>query len=206
VGRGEGERVPQVVRRAERGDHAGDLVPRDDREPGERVQRRLDGAEFGNTHRISPLRQFAHDVFLAHLSVPAIGAGVQDLFAVDRCPQDMDLDRRKLRYFAEVAEQLHFGAAAERLHITQPVLSRQISQLERELGVTRFTRSSQRVALTPAGRQLQEEARALLPAADAARNRVRDAERGERAFCAGFVDVGYGRLPITERGLRLRRL
>ena len=158
----------------------------------------------------------------------------------------MDLDLRKLRYFAEVAEQLHFRAAAERLHITQPVLSRQISQLERELGVTLFTRSSRRVALTPAGRPLQEEARALLPAADAARDRVRDAERGERAFCAGFMagitltpvisdlsaahpgvtvdlrrsewhdqaeqvldgtmDVGHVRLPITERGLRLRRL
>lgn len=87
----------------------------------------------------------------------------------------MALDLRKLRYFAEVADQLHFGAAAQRLHITQPVLSRQVSQLERELGVRLFTRSSRNVTLTAAGRQLREEAQALLAAASAAQRRVRDA-------------------------------
>jgi DNA-binding transcriptional LysR family regulator len=158
----------------------------------------------------------------------------------------VDLDLRKLRYFAEVAGQLHFGVVAERLHITQPVLSRQIRQLERELGVTLFIRSSRRVTLTPAGRQLQEEARVLLSAAGGAQHRVRDADQGARRFCVGFmagititpvisdfsavhpgvnvelrrtewydqaervldgiVDVGYVRLPITERGLCLHRL
>jgi len=99
----------------------------------------------------------------------------------------VDLDLRKLRYFAEVAGQLHFGVVAERLHITQPVLSRQIRQLERELGVTLFIRSSRRVTLTPAGRQLQEEARVLLSAAGGAQHRVRDADQGARRFCVGFM-------------------
>src|SRR5438270_7705001 len=99
----------------------------------------------------------------------------------------MDLDLRKLRYFAEVAEQLHFGRAAERLHITQPVLSRQISQLERELGASLLVRSSRDVALTEAGRQLLEEARFLLATADATRRRVRDADRGTPSVTIGFM-------------------
>jgi DNA-binding transcriptional LysR family regulator len=105
----------------------------------------------------------------------------------------VDLDLRKLRYFAEVAQQLHFGLAAERLHITQPVLSRQISQLERELEVRLFERSSRRVALTGAGEQLRQEAEALLTAADAAQRRVRDAARDTRGFRVGFM----AGVPIT---------
>jgi DNA-binding transcriptional LysR family regulator len=105
----------------------------------------------------------------------------------------VDLDLRKLRYFAEVARQLHFGLAAERLHITQPVLSRQISQLERELGVRLFERSSRHVALTGAGEQLRQEAEILLTAAGAAQRRVRDAARDSRGFCVGFM----AGVPIT---------
>lgn len=99
----------------------------------------------------------------------------------------MDLDLRKLRYFVEVAEQLHFGRAAESLHITQPVLSRQINRLERELGVSLFHRSSRQVALTDAGRQLLEEARALLAGADAAQRRVLAAGNGPRILTVGFM-------------------
>ena len=65
----------------------------------------------------------------------------------------MDLDLRKLRYFAAVADKLHFGRAADELHIAQPVLSRQIRALEKELGAPLLKRDSHGVALTDAGRQ-----------------------------------------------------
>jgi DNA-binding transcriptional LysR family regulator len=83
----------------------------------------------------------------------------------------MDLDLRKVRYFVAVADQLHFGRAAEQLYIAQPVLSRQIRALEDELKVTLFVRDRRTTELTPAGRQLLTDARPLLANADAARRR-----------------------------------
>jgi DNA-binding transcriptional LysR family regulator len=71
------------------------------------------------------------------------------------------LDLRKLRYFVTLAEELHFGRAAERLYIAQPVLSRQIRKLEEELGAELLVRNSRRVALTPAGLHLMQEAKAV---------------------------------------------
>ena len=63
----------------------------------------------------------------------------------------MDLDLRKLRYFVAVAEELSFRRAAERLHLAQPVLSRQIRALEKELRAQLFTRDSTGTQLTAAG-------------------------------------------------------
>ncbi|HWO61223.1 MAG TPA: LysR family transcriptional regulator, partial [Umezawaea sp.] len=98
----------------------------------------------------------------------------------------MDLDLRKLRYFVAVADNLHFGRAAEELHITQPVLSRQIRVLEQDLGTLLLTRDSQSVALTDAGRQLLADAGPLLASAHAVRRRVTVAARGGRRLMVGF--------------------
>jgi DNA-binding transcriptional LysR family regulator len=98
----------------------------------------------------------------------------------------MDLDLRKLRYFAAVADQLHFGRAAEELHIAQPVLSRQIRALEQDLGASLFTRDRHGVALTDAGRQLLADAGPLLASAHAVRRRVSVAARGSRRLMVGF--------------------
>ena len=65
-----------------------------------------------------------------------------------------DLDLRKLRYFVAVAEELNFGRAAERLHVGQPALSRQIRALESDLGIALFERDSHGTTLTDAGAQL----------------------------------------------------
>ncbi|MDX6316226.1 MAG: hypothetical protein QOF44_5690, partial [Streptomyces sp.] len=99
----------------------------------------------------------------------------------------MDVDLRKLRYFVAVAEESHFGRAAERLHITQPVLSRQIRALEHELGAQLFTRGKQSTELTAAGRQLLEDARPLLATAQALRRRVQRAAHGASMFTVGFM-------------------
>jgi DNA-binding transcriptional LysR family regulator len=99
----------------------------------------------------------------------------------------MDLDLRKLRYFVAVAEELHFGRAADRLHIAQPVLSRQIRALENELHVELLLRDRRGTALTSAGQQLLEDARPLLISAEALQRRVSAAGRGERSFTIGFM-------------------
>ena len=87
------------------------------------------------------------------------------------------METRELRYFVAVAEELHFGRAADRLGIAQPPLSRAIAQLERRLGVALFERTSRSVALTGAGEVLLAEGRAALDAVDAADRRTRRAGR-----------------------------
>jgi DNA-binding transcriptional LysR family regulator len=83
-----------------------------------------------------------------------------------------DLDMRKLRYFVAVAEELNFGRAAERLHIAQPVLSRQIRSFEGELGVQLFVRDSRGTELTIAGKQLLDDARFVLSETKALQQRL----------------------------------
>jgi DNA-binding transcriptional LysR family regulator len=98
----------------------------------------------------------------------------------------MNLDLRKLRYFVAVAEHRHFGRAAEQLYITQPVLSRQISAIEQELECTLLVRTTRRVELTAAGKQLYEEAHGILAAVAAAVQRVHDVNRGAQRLVVSF--------------------
>ncbi|MEV5652434.1 LysR family transcriptional regulator [Nocardia sp. NPDC052254] len=85
------------------------------------------------------------------------------------------METRELRYFVAVAEELHFGRAAQRLAIAQPPLSRAIQQLERRLGVTLLHRTSRAITVTEAGSVLLREARVVLDAIDAAERRTRRA-------------------------------
>jgi DNA-binding transcriptional LysR family regulator len=98
-----------------------------------------------------------------------------------------DVDLRKLRYFVAVAEQLHFGRAAQALHIAQPVLSRQIRALEDELNAQLFVRDKRATELTAAGQQLLADAGPLLASAEALRRRVTRAARGPASFTIGFM-------------------
>jgi DNA-binding transcriptional LysR family regulator len=91
------------------------------------------------------------------------------------------MDIRQLRSFVVLAEELHFGHAAERLHIAQPALSQQLKVLERELGLVLLDRTNRRVSLTDAGTRLLDEARAVLERMDeamAAMARVRTGDAG----------------------------
>ncbi|WOX16755.1 LysR family transcriptional regulator [Streptomyces sp. N50] len=90
------------------------------------------------------------------------------------------LETRELRYFLAVAEELHFGRAAERLGMAQPPLSRAIQQLERRLGVSLLARNRRGVALTGAGEVLLHEGRAALDASTAAARRTRRAGGADR--------------------------
>jgi DNA-binding transcriptional LysR family regulator len=96
------------------------------------------------------------------------------------------LDLTKLRAFVTLAEYLHFGRAADALHLTQPGLSRQIQMLERQLGARLLDRDHRHVALTDAGRQLLEDAVPLLAAVQATRQRVARAARGPARLVVGF--------------------
>lgn len=97
------------------------------------------------------------------------------------------MDLRHLRYFAAVAEERHFGRAAKRLRIAQPPLSRQIQDLEAELGFPLFDRSRRRVELTPAGSVFLGHVRRVFDALDLAVREAKRASVGE----IGRVIVGY---------------
>ena len=110
-------------------------------------------------------------------------------------------DIRQLRYFVAVAEALHFGRAAQRLHLSQPPLSRQIAALERQLGVTLLLRDARKVELTAAGTRLLADAREIIAALERAGVNARAAAAGESGalaigftMCAAYSVVpGYAR-------------
>ena len=111
---------------------------------------------------------------------------------------------RHLKSFVAVAEELHFGRAAERLHIAQPPLSAQIRQLEAELGVTLLHRTTRRVELAPAGEVLLARAREILASVDRATQDTQRAARGELGRLAvGFTGSStYALLPTLAAALR----
>jgi DNA-binding transcriptional LysR family regulator len=96
------------------------------------------------------------------------------------------VELRHVRYFIAVAEHLNFTKAAEQLHIAQPPLSRQIRQLEEDLGVALLVRNKRRVELTKAGRAFLEQARKLIVQAGHATEAARHAQKGE----SGIVRIG----------------
>jgi DNA-binding transcriptional LysR family regulator len=116
----------------------------------------------------------------------------------------MSIELRQLRYFVAVAEEMHFGRAAERLHMTQPPLSQTIQALEAALGTPLFLRTRRSVALTPAGTAMLLQARRLLRQAEALPELARRAAAGEsgRLSLAFVSTADYSVLPPFLREFR----
>jgi DNA-binding transcriptional LysR family regulator len=116
----------------------------------------------------------------------------------------MAMELRHLRYFQMVAEELHFGHAAQRLSITQPALSIQIRDLERAVGVPLLARTHRQVELTEAGRVFLESTRLILEQVDRAVHDAQRVGRGEMGELAlGFVgSAAYEVLPRLLRAFR----
>lgn len=116
------------------------------------------------------------------------------------------MELRHLRYFRMVAAELHFGRAAEKLHIAQPPLSKQIQQLEAELGFELFARTKRSVALTPAGQAFLIEVDQIFQKLDRAIDIGKQTSRGELGqISIGFVgSATYNILPIMLQRFRDR--
>lgn len=114
------------------------------------------------------------------------------------------IEIRHLRYFLAVAADRNFTRAADRLHIAQPPLSRQIQLLEDELGITLFDRSNRPLTLTPAGKLLQVEALQVVQRMDELKLTMKQFVGADRPrFVIGFVpSIIYARLPTVIRGFR----
>ena len=112
------------------------------------------------------------------------------------------MEIRQLHYFVTVARTRHFGRAAERLHMAQSPLSQAIRQLETQLGVTLFTRTTRRVELTPAGEALLQDAERILDSIEAAQTRVRLVSAGN----TGLLRVGSTGLAALRQLPQLARI
>lgn len=114
------------------------------------------------------------------------------------------MELRHLRYFAAVADTCHFGQAAKRLHVAQPALSYAIRQLEAELDVPLFTRTTRQVALTPAGAYFRDEVERILASVDSAVHGVRRLADGR----SGLIRLGltgtaaFSHLPEIARTMQ----
>ncbi len=114
---------------------------------------------------------------------------------------------RHMRYFVAVAEERHFGRAAQRLHMTQPPLSRQIAELEAILGLTLLVRDPRQVRLTLAGEQVLKEFRAVLAVAHAALQRIGAMGNALPVLRLGLLSwLDQNRLPLLEQQLKRQGL
>jgi DNA-binding transcriptional LysR family regulator len=134
---------------------------------------------------------------------PGMPTPIYDSLPIDTRKESM-IELRPLRQFVAVAEELHFGRAAARLHMTQPPLSMAIQTLERTLGAPLFLRSQRSVALSPAGSALLPEARRLIAAADDLPRQAQAAAAGRsgRLRLAFVSSIAYGPLPAWLRSFR----
>ena len=112
------------------------------------------------------------------------------------------MDIEQLRSFLAVADELHFGRAAERLHVAQPPLSRTIKRLERELGTRLFDRNTRSVRLTSSGQALMDPANEVLDALRRAETAVRSADHGE----VGTVRIAFAGVSTHRLVARLARV
>ena len=112
------------------------------------------------------------------------------------------MDIEQLRSFLAVADELHFGRAAERLHVAQPPLSRTIKRLERELGTRLFDRNTRSVRLTSSGQALMDPAKEVLDALRRAETAVRSAGHGE----VGTVRIAFAGVSTHRLVARLARV
>lgn len=116
------------------------------------------------------------------------------------------MDLRQIRYFIAVAEDEHFGRAAERIHIAQPALSRQIQLLEAELGVTLFERLPRGVKLSAAGRTFRERCTEILASLNHAISETQAVSRGEAGVLKlGFIEVAAWNGVIPKTIMEFRR-
>lgn len=99
----------------------------------------------------------------------------------------INIELRHLRYFIAVAEELHFGRAAERLNISQPPLSQQIQALETSIKAQLLARNNRNVSLTPAGNMFLKEAYQILAQVDAAATKAARMQQGE----LGEISIGF---------------
>src|SRR4029078_10926693 len=117
------------------------------------------------------------------------------------------MELRHLRYFVTVAEELHFGRAAERLHLSQPPLSMQIKALGSEIAPQLLERTRRKVELTPAGSVFLREARDILARVEQATAATQRAARGEIGeLTIGFISIAdYNVLPQVLSEFRLHQ-
>jgi DNA-binding transcriptional LysR family regulator len=114
------------------------------------------------------------------------------------------MELRQFRYFVTLAEELHFGRAAEREHIVQSALSQQVQRLERELGTRLLERSTHHVALTAAGAVFLVEARQILAHADRAAQAVRNLDGAAAPLRVGIIDSSYDSMPQILHDVQAR--
>ncbi|VTR30075.1 Hca operon transcriptional activator [Serratia fonticola] len=119
--------------------------------------------------------------------------------------KSMNIELRHLRYFVAVAEELHFGRAAERLRISQPPLSQQIQALEDMVGARLLARNNRNVSLTQAGEMFLKEAYQVLAQVNRAAEKAARLERGE----LGELTIGFTSsapfISVVSRSLRAFR-